>query len=469
MDHSEIKIPKTGLKHAAILGELKILSHGEIKWHEGQDFALVSNGDSSHLDFLKKVECLFTGLSASDPRSYPSLKKLEHETIQMSASLFHGDRYTVGVLSPSSAEALLMVVKTYRDRAKKSKPWISRPEVIAPLSVHPELVRVCQYLGVELKRSDLAVDFRAEMKSLKKLITRNTILMVASVPQIPQGVVDPVAQMAELALRFGIPLHVDARAGGFLLPFMEKLGRAVPAFDFRIPGVMSLSTDLHQFGYSASSATVLLYRSMNIMKHQFHIDTDWRGGMIEMSPSFSERRGDFIASAWASLKAIGIDGFMSYTENALMSLDNLLKEVARIPELKIEAHPDATILSLISKDDSLPIYAIGKQLEDKGWRVPRKHSPPSLHLSLSPIHEKSVRLFIQDLRASIEEVKKNPELKEQGKLNRWKGSLLSQMERTYGSENITPEEIQEVGSWSDFAQKLTSEFKGVLGKVTNKR
>ena len=52
---------------------------------------------------------------------------------------------------------------------------------------------------------------------------------------------------------------VGTSMGGFFLPFARELGEPVPDFDFRVPGVWSLSADLHKFGYAPKGASVLLF------------------------------------------------------------------------------------------------------------------------------------------------------------------------------------------------------------------
>ncbi len=433
---------------------------------EGYDLSRTYFESTDHNDFMNKTHALFSAEDAENPWDYKSLRKFEHETVRMCAEIFHGDRSVVGSITSHETEALLLMLKAYRDKTRKSRPWVKKPEMIIPESAHPAFVKVAEILDVKVMRANLESDFRVSTQAVKKLISRNTILIVGSAPQYPQGVVDPIAQLGEMAIKFGVPLHVDASVGGFIIPFMEKLGAPVPAFDFRIPGVMSISADIHKYGYSSLGASVLLFRSMNIMKYQLFAQTDWKGGSVYTSVGLSGvRAGGPIASAWAAMKKFGESGYLESTQKLLILRDQFLKDLAKIPEIKLLALPDLTLLSFCSQDSRVTTSALGSLMEKKGWNVERQNHPDSLHLTLSLLHEKTLKRYLEDLRHSVKEIKEDQSLNQKNHFSVYKSSVISQMEKIYGPENLYPDESLEVENWIDFAQKFGHQALDIWDKV----
>lgn len=463
-----VSFPKKGEAPSEVLRELEEAKSGDVDWKNGKAFSLVYHVDDEHSEFIKKAHNAFFSENGLNPMAFKSLRKFEHETVRMCAELFQGDRHTVGILTSGGTESLIMMIKTYRDKARKTKPWISKPEIIIPETAHSAIDKGAAYFDVKVRHAPVGADYRVDVKAVKKLINRNTILIVGSAPQYPHGVVDPIAHLGELAIKHGIPLHVDACIGGFVLPFMEKLGMAVPAFDFRIPGVSSISADIHKYGYSAKGASVLLYRSMNTMKHQFFVYTEWRGGGIYASPSFpGTRPGGPIAAAWATLKKLGEEGYMDLTKKVIETRDYFLKELAKIPELELIAYPDSTLVAFGSKDKNVSIYAVADQLQEKGWYVDRQQTPESVHLTLSPVHAEHIKDYVLDLREAVQKVKEHPELNKSGQAAMYgmmaripfrgmiKSSVMAIMEKMYGPEGKLPmDKGNEVENWGDFVEKV---------------
>ena len=463
-----LTFPKTGQSADSVLKELADAHSTDVDWKHGRAFSLVYHVDDEHYDFVKKAHNQYFSENGLNPMAFQSLRRFEHETVRMCADLFHGDRHTVGVVTSGGTESLLMMIKTYRDKARKTKPWILKPEIIIPETAHSAIDKGAHYFDVKVRHAPVGADYRVDVKAVKKLINRNTILIVGSAPQYPHGVIDPIAQLGELGIAHGIPVHVDACIGGFVLPFMEKLGHAVPTFDFRIPGVTSISADIHKYGYSAKGASILLYRSMNTMKHQFFVYTEWKGGGIYASPSFpGTRPGGPIAAAWATMKKLGENGYLELTKKIIETRDYFLKELAKMPELEVIAHPDSTLISFGSKDKNVSIYAVADQLQEKGWYVDRQQNPESIHLTLSPVHAKYMQEYVEDLRLAVKTVKENPSLNTSGQAAMYgmmakipfrgmiKSSVMSIMEKMYGPDALLPgQKGEEVENWSDFIEKV---------------
>lgn len=477
----QVSFPKKGQSADSVIQELKEAKTNDVDWKRGRAFSLVYPVSDEHHEFVKKAHNEFFSENGLNPMAFQSLRKFEHETVRMCSDIFHGDRNTVGIVTSGGTESLLMMLKTYRDKARKTKPWILKPEIIIPESAHSAIDKGAHYFDLKVRHAPVGSDYRVDVKAVKNLINRNTILIVGSAPQYPQGVVDPIAQLGDLAAKHGIPLHVDACIGGFVLPFMEKLGIPVPAFDFRIPGVTSISADIHKYGYSAKGASILLYRSMNTMKYQFFVYTEWKGGGIYASPSFpGTRPGGPIAAAWATMKKLGEEGYLELTKKLIETRDYLLKEVEKIPELEILVHPDSTLLAFGSKDKNVGVYAVADQMQEKGWYIDRQQTPESVHMTLSPIHHQYKEEFIQDLRLAVKTVKENPQLNTTGQAAMYgmmakipfrgmiKSSVSAIMEKMYGPEAKMPtDKSDDVENWGDFVEKVGSNVLEVKRHVDN--
>jgi len=222
-------LPEHGRPHAELLDALRAMHGTDVDWKGGRVFSLVYHAGDRHSAFLKEAHSQFFSENALNPLAFQSLKRMEREVVRMTATMLHGDRNAVGTMTSGGTESLLLAVKTYRDLARKRRPWIRRPNVVLPMSAHPAFDKAGQYFGVRTKKAALGPDNRVDVKKLARLIDRNTVMIAASAPQYPHGVIDPIAELGELARAKGLPFHVDACVGGFLLPFLEKLGLDVPS------------------------------------------------------------------------------------------------------------------------------------------------------------------------------------------------------------------------------------------------
>lgn len=407
-------IPQAPKGRDELLAALRALRGNDADWRRGRVFSLVYDAGEAHLELLKQAHSLYFCENGLNPMAFQSLKRMEGEVVRMAADLMHGGPQAVGTMTSGGTESLLMAVKAARDRARKHKPWIRHPELVMPDSAHAGFDKAAHYFGVKLRRAKLDGDFRVDLRSVKRLINRNTVLLVGSAPQYPHGVVDPIEDIAALGLAKGIPVHVDACVGGFMLPFVERLGRPVPRWDFRVPGVTSISADLHKYGYAAKGASVILYRDMDHLKHQFFVATDWPGG-IYASPSMpGTRPGGPIAAAWTCLQALGIEGYTELTRGALQSADRLRAGIARIDGLKLLGLPHCTLVTWGSAAPDVDVYAVADQMEERGWHMDRQQWPACVHLTVMAQHAPVVDDYLRDLEECVRFVRAHPELKAKG-------------------------------------------------------
>lgn len=407
-------LPAAARPKDELLAALRAMQGGDADWRRGRVFSLVYDAGERHLELLQQAHALFFCENGLNPIAFSSLKRMEGEVVRMAAALMHGGPDAVGTMTSGGTESLLMAVKAARDRARQERPWIRRPQLVMPDTAHVGFDKAAHYFGVEIRRARVGTDFRADVRSMKRLVNRNTILLVGSAPQYPHGVVDPIEDIAAIGRARGIPVHVDACVGGFMLPFVERLGRPVPRWDFRVPGVTSISADLHKYGYAAKGASVILYRDMDHLKHQFFVATEWPGG-IYASPSMpGTRPGGPIAAAWAGMQALGVDGYTELTRQALHSADRLRAGMARIEGLRLLGSPHCTIVTWGSTAKDIDVYAVADQMEARGWHLDRQQRPACVHMTVMAQHVPVVDDYLRDLEESVRHVRAHPELKSKG-------------------------------------------------------
>jgi glutamate/tyrosine decarboxylase-like PLP-dependent enzyme len=300
----------------------------------------------------------------------------------------------------------MLAIKTYRDWAREKK-GITKPEMVAPSSAHPAFDKAAHYFGVKLVRVPVGPDYRADVAATKKAVNRNTIVIIGSAPGFPHGVIDPIAELSELARRKRIGFHTDACLGGFVLPFARKLGFEVPPFDFRLPGVTSISVDTHKFGYAAKGSSVVLYRGTELRSHQYFTATDWPGG-IYFSPTFSgSRPGALIATAWASLVSMGEQGYLEATRRILETAAAIKQGIRAIPELHVLGDP---LFVIAFASEAVDVFKVMERMSERGWSLNGLHKPAAVHLCVTLRHAQPgvADRFLEDLRAAVEQVKANP-------------------------------------------------------------
>ncbi len=407
MARPKVVLPEKGIPENELFKQIEDIRKDDINWRDGKVWSLVYHATDKHTELLKKAYTMFFSKNALSPMAFPSLKKFETEVISMAVDLFNGDKRCCGSMTSGGTESILMAIKTYRDWAEKKFPDIREPEMVLPSSAHPAFDKGADYFKVKSVRVPVDEEtHRADIKAMERALNSNTIMMVGSACDFPRGVVDPISELGTIAQEHGIGLHVDACLGGFMLPFAKKLGYEIPDFDFSVPGVTSISADVHKYGYGAKGASTILYRKERVWKHQFSVYTDWSGG-IYISPSMrGTRPGGAIAAAWAAMKALGFDGYMNLAKIVMDASKRLIEGINQIPELYIIGNPVISVFSFTS--DKIDIYQLGDVLDKKGWHLDRIQFPNALHMMVNPHHAEIVNTFLTDLRDTVKEVVENP-------------------------------------------------------------
>ncbi len=376
-----VGFPQRGTGKDALLADLIANRHDDADWRAGRLFSLIYHPDSPELeDTLAAVSREYLAENALNPFRFPSLARLERETADMMADLLHGTP-GAGGLTSGGTESILVAVYVARELAREHGN--SRPVLVTGMTAHPAFAKACHLLAVEQVRVAVDPDHRIDLDSLAEALNDRTAMVVASAPNYPFGVIDPVEQIAALASEHGALCHVDSCLGGLLLPFWERLGEPVPRWDFRVPGVTSISADIHKYGYSYKGASVLLHRDpAHYAKQWWFDDGAWGGGLYGSPTPAGTRPAPPIAGAWAALRFLGADGYLELARVVRDTRDLLLRGIEQIGGLRVTQQPDLSIFEVGS--DELDVSAVGDALVEAGWYPDRQ--PGGLHFMLSPFH-----------------------------------------------------------------------------------
>jgi glutamate/tyrosine decarboxylase-like PLP-dependent enzyme len=395
-----VKLPEKGRTKDEILDAMRAMRTGDADWRGGRTFSLVYYAGDDVLALLHDAFFLFFSENALNPMAFPSLRRFETEVVSMVADLL-GAPDAVGSLTSGGTESILMAVKTARDRARAERPGLAA-EMVVPVTAHPAFMKAAHYFDVKPILIPVDDGFRADVTAACAAMNDRTVLVVGSAPSYPQGVVDPIPALAAAASARGIPCHVDACLGGMLLPFARRLGYPIPPFDFAVPGVTSMSCDLHKYGYAAKGASTVLYRTRELRRHQFVAYADWPGGLYGSPTAAGTRPGGPIAAAWAVMSYLGEEGYLRLAKATMETARALIEGIDRIDGLHILGRPDISVFGFAS--DKADVYALGDEMSARGWHLDRQQRPPSLHMMITPAHAKHVAAILEDLAAAARKV-----------------------------------------------------------------
>jgi glutamate/tyrosine decarboxylase-like PLP-dependent enzyme len=406
-------LPDTGRDPEEVLRELRDFGARDPDYRHGRTWSLVYYLDEAHVEFLGRAYQAFSSANGLNPTAFKSLKRLETGIIAATADLLHGTDEVCGVVTSGGTESCLLAVKTYRDLARERRR-VRRPEMILPVTAHVAWFKASEYFDVEVRLLPLDAGLRADANRLERLINRNTVMVLGSAPDYPHGLVDPIERMGEIAARHGVPLHVDACVGGFILPFMEMNGMRLPPWDYRVAGVTSISADLHKYGFAAKGASTITYRNLDLLQHQMFVYQDWPGGIFASPALLGTRPGGAYAAAWAALQYFGKSGYRELARRTSDAFTRLRDGIEAIPELRVLGDPQGPLLGYAAREKGFSVYAVGDQLDARGWQVNRLQFPEGLHAMVTAKHAESVDAYLDDLRAAVVAVKADPSLARAG-------------------------------------------------------
>ena len=389
-------LPETGASWDAIEGRMRALAAGDVKWRDGKTAIYVFNAGEDVERVQKAAYAMFASENGLGPTAFPSLARMEREVVAFGLSLLNAPDAAAGAMTSGGTDSILMAVKAARTIARangKSGPL----NIVAPFSAHPAFDKACALMEIEVRRTPLK-DYLADVAAMEAAIDAATIMIVGSAPCFPFGLIDPIADLSDLAMRRGVWLHVDACVGGYLAPFVRMNGVDLPPFDFALPGVASMSADLHKYGYCAKGASTVFFRTKAQRDAMVFDAGPWPLGRMVTPTLAGTRPGGAISAAWAVMNYLGVAGYRAKQAAVVEARERIAAGVAQLgfavlgePQLGILAFTHAT----------LDCAALLRGLHARGWITASLVEPAALHLMLSPIHAEVANGYLADLAQAM--------------------------------------------------------------------
>ncbi len=374
-------MPETGTARHEILAMMSEMAAREnVVWENGQCSGTMYCGDHDHYDFLNEAFANFSYVNTLQRDMCPSATKFEAEIIAMTLDVLGADALDSkpgGLVTSGGSGSIAHAVLAYRE----GNPEIARANMIKPETAHPAFAKAGHLFGVDMKIAPVdPVSLQVDLDWVRAHVDANTVALVGSAPNYGYGTIDPIAELGSIALEHGIGLHVDGCLGGFLLPFGRELGYDIPAFDFMVPGVTTISADTHKYGYALKGTSVLAFADQSLRNSQYFYLTDWSGGKYCSPGMDGSRSGGLLAATWAAMVHLGREGYLRYAR-AIFETSAAMQEAIR-------SHPELRIMGTASflfsfTSDEFDIYLVNDFLRTKGWRMNGQQYPNAIHMAVT--------------------------------------------------------------------------------------
>jgi len=401
------ELTRTGRPVDDVIADLEAKRSNDVKWADGRAFGMVYDGGPEVHRVAERAAAMYLHENALNTRAFPSLASIQSEVVGWTARLLNGPDSTSGFLTSGGTESILCAVKAARERARHERN-ITHPEIVLAESAHAAFHKGAHLFGLKVQKTPVLDNWTADVDAMANAINENTVLVIGSAPQYPQGVIDPIGDIAAVAVDAGANCHVDACMGGFVLPFVEELGRELPPWDFRVEGVTSISADIHKLGYAPKGASVILHRTKELRRYQTFIFEDWLGGFYASPNMQGTRSGLPMAAAWAVMQHLGIDGYVELTRQTLENADQMRAGIEAIDGLSVLGDGRLHLIAMATdhtSDQSIDVFALGDALESRGWYHDRQKPPDSLHSTVSNSNTGVIGEYLVALNAAVDEVR----------------------------------------------------------------
>ncbi|MBY0563405.1 MAG: aspartate aminotransferase family protein [Hyphomonadaceae bacterium] len=377
---------------------MREMAAGDVKWREGKTGMYVFNAGEDVERVKKAAYAMFSEENGLGPMAFPSLANMEREVISHALALLHAPDSADGAMTSGGTDSIVMAVKAARDygRAQGMK---GQGNIVAPYTAHPAFDKAAMIMDLEVRRVPVKA-LLADAAAMEAACDANTIVLVGSAPCFPYGLIDPIEALSDVAVRKNLWLHIDACVGGFIAPFAEMIGASLPAWDFRVAGVRSISSDLHKYGYCSKGASTLLFRDKALKAHMVFDAGPWPMGRMLTPTLAGTRPGGAIAAAWAVLNHLGVEGYKAKQKLVIDAREAIEAGVTKLG-FRVLGRPQLGIVSFAH--DSADCFAILRGMYKRGWVTAANSEPPSLHLMLSPKHAEVAHVYLADLEASMRE------------------------------------------------------------------
>ena len=397
-------LPETGTPWADLKARMGDYATGDVAWREGKTAVYVFNAGPEVERVQKEAYAAFMSENGLGPAAFPSLKRMEDEVVGFGLSLLHAPDEASGAITSGGTDSITMAVKAARDYTRKVKGVTGPLNLVLPRSAHPAFDKACAVMEIEVRRVPLA-DYLADPAAMAAAADASTVMIVGSAPNFPYGLIDPIGALSDLALARDLWLHVDACVGGYIAPFVRMNGDAIPPFDFELPGVRSMSADLHKYGYCAKGASTVFFRSAELQKFMIFDFKDWPGGRMVTPTLAGTRPGGAISAAWAVMNFLGVAGYRE-KQGLVTATRAKIAAGAQALGFQVLGRPQLGILAFTHPDvDSLAVWT---KLRERGWFTSMATEPRSLHLMLSPFHAQVADAYLADLAWALDEARGAP-------------------------------------------------------------
>ncbi|KAJ8329540.1 hypothetical protein BDV3_001351 [Batrachochytrium dendrobatidis] len=408
-DKIYLRLPDKGLSERELRVELsRYKNMGDVDWEGGRVSGTIYHGGEDLCSILTEAYGMFSISNPLHPEVFPGVRQMEAEIVSMVAAMYNGSAGVCGSVTSGGTESILMAIKAYRDMAKELR-GITEPEMVVPITVHAAFDKGANYFGVTIIH--IAVDPKSgkvDVGKVARAINRNTILIAGSTPGFSHGIADDIPALAALAKKHKIGMHVDSCLGGFIVPFAEMAGFPLPyKTDFRVDGVTSISVDPHKYGFAPKGSSVILYKSKDIRKYQYFVQTMWPGGVYGSPSVAGSRPGALIAGCWTAMLKFGIDGYVQTTKDIIGAARRIRAGLAAIPGIRIMGDP---LLTVVAFEAIHPIktYAVADLVSRKGWHLNVLQFPASVHIACTILTVPIVDHLIADVAEAVEILQKDP-------------------------------------------------------------
>jgi sphinganine-1-phosphate aldolase len=423
-----------------VLEDLAELRSGDLPTRGGHTLAYVYEAGVEGLDDLAaRAYATFATVNALDMTAFPSVVRLENDVVRFTARLLGGDERTQGTFTSGGTESILLAVKAARDRHRASERGL-RPRIVLPVTAHAAFHKAARYLGVDLVPLPVNPStFRPDPEDFDAAIDERVALVVVSAPSYAHGVLDPVAEVADLAREQDVPCHVDACIGGMYLPYLRRLGEDIPPFDLSVPGVTSLSVDLHKYGFADKGASVVLYRDGELRRHQYFACASWPGYPVVNPTMQGSKSAGLLAAAWAVLRRLGDDGYLELARQTHGATDAVRRAIERhVAGLRVLGRPRASLLAVAA--DDVDVLHVADEMRVRGWYVQPQLSyaglPANLHLTITPATLPRVTELITALDESVSAARSLPPIEVD--------PALADLAASLRPDELTPADIEQI-------------------------
>ncbi|MGE0624806.1 MAG: aspartate aminotransferase family protein [Pseudomonadales bacterium] len=377
----------------------------DARWRDGRTAVYVFNAGEDVAAVQKEAYTLYMSENGLGPLAFPSLKQMEDEVVGMGLSLLHAPEGGRGTITSGGTDSITMAVKAARDYARAERGLTGQGNLVMPFSAHPAFNKAAKLMDLEVRRIPVGADLLADTTAMEAACDASTIMLVGSAPSFPYGLIDPIEPLSEIAAGRNLWLHVDACVGGYIAPFVRMNGVDVPPFDFELPGVCSMSADLHKYGYCAKGASTVLYRDESLHAFMTFDEADWPGGRMVTPTLAGTRPGGAISAAWAVMNYLGVAGYRE-KQAQVTEARRIIEDGVRALGFEVLGAPLLGIVAFTHT--SADVFGVYRQMFRKGWFTSLTTKPPALHLMLSPFHRGVVGEYLEDLKVSLAEAGSGP-------------------------------------------------------------